>query len=39
MSHTKPIAQINHTIEAHIKGPEWDDVMQKTQKFMTSGIS
>ena len=29
----KSITQINHTIESHEMGHEWDDVMHKIQKF------
>ena len=29
MSHTKSIAQTNHTIEPHETGHEWDDTMHK----------
>ena len=38
-SHTKAITQINHTIESHETGHEWDDVMHKIQKLQLQGIS
>ena len=33
MSQMKSITQINHTIESHKTGHEWDDVMHKIQKI------
>ena len=38
MSHTRSIAQINHTIESHKMGHKWDDIMHKIQKSWLPGI-
>ena len=36
MSQIKTITQINHTIESHETGHEWDDITYKIQKFTGS---
>ena len=38
MSHMKSITQINHTIESHKMGHDWDDIMHKIRKSWLPGI-